>query len=604
MRRITFLACLALSVVALAGERHVPAHYSSIQAAIDAAVHGDVVVVGRGTYREAIDVSGKDITVRSSDGPAVTILDGSGMTASILTVKHVEWRKAIVEGFTFRNGSGSVGEVCGTRARKGGAILVAGADLTVIDCVFEDNGALAADGTEELGFGGAIFACETNLKVRRSRFERNRAGHGGAIDITSFGPRESSIERSRFTRNRAGESGAVSAYLDSFATLAVRDCDFDDNEAGHAGGMAMTASGRSRVTVERVRFAANRANGAGGALYVAARGGGSAAIVDSDFEANRAAHGAGLRLHAASTSTVSVAGCTFTGGAASFGAGAIIESRGSAVVELADCDFRHNQASFGGGLFASAQRDGNETGARLRIRGSRFLDNVAVPDPETGIYHSLCFIDGRPPEGSGLYFGGGADLRAESGGAITVSSSLFAGNSGMRAGGVHASTCAGGSIDLVNNTVVDNDGSGVHVRFGLSRQPEYTGLGTIRMANMIVRGNAADEIVADRFDSRSDVAVTYSNVEGGYAGARNFDLPPSFVDPAARDYRLAPGSTCIDAGNNSALAEVTEHVDLARRPRLVDDPRTADTGSGPAPVVDVGAYEYQWSAPRRRAVRP
>ncbi len=44
----------------------------SIQAAIDAAVDGDEIVVFPGTYFETINFLGKAITLRSSDGAGVT----------------------------------------------------------------------------------------------------------------------------------------------------------------------------------------------------------------------------------------------------------------------------------------------------------------------------------------------------------------------------------------------------------------------------------------------------------------------------------------------------------------------------------------------------
>jgi hypothetical protein len=45
-------------------------------------------------------------------------------------------------------------------------------------------------------------------------------------------------------------------------------------------------------------------------------------------------------------------------------------------------------------------------------------------------------------------------------------------------------------------------------------------------------------------------------------------------------------------------------TDLAGRPRIVDDPRTRETGPPNDSAIDLGAYEYQPAAPRRRAVRP
>jgi hypothetical protein len=86
--------------------------------------------------------------------------------------------------------------------------------------------------------------------------------------------------------------------------------------------------------------------------------------------------------------------------------------------------------------------------------------------------------------------------------------------------------------------------------------------------------------------------VTYSVISGGYPGEGNIDADPRFLDPAAGDFRLRHGSPCIDAGDSSAVpAGIT--LDLAGLPRFRDDPRTPDTGKGPAPIVDMGAYEFQ-----------
>jgi hypothetical protein len=57
-----------------------PEDVSTIQDAIDSAFDGDEIVVAPGTYLEAIDSLGKAITVRSADGPEVTIIDDSTLT--------------------------------------------------------------------------------------------------------------------------------------------------------------------------------------------------------------------------------------------------------------------------------------------------------------------------------------------------------------------------------------------------------------------------------------------------------------------------------------------------------------------------------------------
>ncbi|MGD0745493.1 MAG: choice-of-anchor Q domain-containing protein, partial [Verrucomicrobiota bacterium] len=70
-------------------------------------------------------------------------------------------------------------------------------------------------------------------------------------------------------------------------------------------------------------------------------------------------------------------------------------------------------------------------------------------------------------------------------------------------------------------------------------------------------------------------------------GSGNFTNEPDFLNFANSDFHLQPGSFCINAGNNSYATNAT---DLDGNPRIV--------GS----YVDVGAYEYQASAPIPLAV--
>jgi hypothetical protein len=127
-------------------------------------------------------------------------------------------------------------------------------------------------------------------------------------------------------------------------------------------------------------------------------------------------------------------------------------------------------------------------------------------------------------------------------------------------------------------------------------------------------------------DPNSTATVSYSNVQGGWAGTGNIAADPRFVDPGhwdnhgtpndpnddvwvPGDYHLLPGSPCIDAGDNLALPRDTLDldddgcttellpVDLAGNRRFVDDPNTPDTGHGAAPLVDMGAYEFGATAP-------
>ena len=102
--------------------------YCSIQTAIDAAVDGDEVLVAPGPYLENIDFLGKAITLKSSDGPEVTVIDAAG-SGTVITCASGEGPDSVLDGFTITGGF----------ADFGGGMYCAGASPTVSGCVFVAN---------------------------------------------------------------------------------------------------------------------------------------------------------------------------------------------------------------------------------------------------------------------------------------------------------------------------------------------------------------------------------------------------------------------------------------------------------------------------------
>jgi hypothetical protein len=145
--------------------------------------------------------------------------------------------------------------------------------------------------------------------------------------------------------------------------------------------------------------------------------------------------------------------------------------------------------------------------------------------------------------------------------------------------------CAHSNATLINCTISDNWAERSEFPGGLY---SFGSLYSPVLSNCIIWGNGGDEI--RQYPSGSPV-VTYCDVEGGWPGTGNIDADPLFVDAANDDYRIDPGSPCIDAGDNTALppdiadldgdGDTTEPIpfDLDGNPRVVRE------------VVDIGAYE-------------
>lgn len=142
------------------------------------------------------------------------------------------------------------------------------------------------------------------------------------------------------------------------------------------------------------------------------------------------------------------------------------------------------------------------------------------------------------------------------------------------------------------------------------------------MANCLLWDNQASAGSQLCIGGHGVLAVSYCNVAAGSEGVLvedqavldwgpgNIDADPLFADPNSGDLHLLPGSPCIDAGGNAFVPpdyadldrdgdvyELTP-LDLDYEGRFFDDPNTPDSGCGPVPIVDMGAYEFGGTGPQ------
>ena len=262
-------------------------------------------------------------------------------------------------------------------------------------------------------------------------------------------------------------------------------------------------------------------------------------------------------------------GFTITNGFAVNGGG-ILAPGSSPTVE--NCVISGNQATqLGGGLYTS--------GAPT-IRECMFIGNIAGTNGG-GLYGAAGSnpdIDACRFEGNDAPTGSGLQLVAAG---TVVNAEIF-----DNVGGLAVAINGTAAASLINCNVVGHAAAGIVVNGGAAVP--------LVVANCIVRNNGGGQILGPA----AMLNVRFSNVLGGVAGPGNINLNPMFVNPAVDDFRLQAVSPCIDAGENATLPAGTIE-DFNGVDRRSDRASVADTGSGTAPIVDIGAHEF---APPRRYV--
>lgn len=242
------------------------ADFTSVQEAILAANHGDVVEVAPGHYFDRLFYGGRRITVRSTHGPGVTILDAMD-TGSVVTMTFGENTDAVLEGFTVTGGRGTpinapggplpIGELPGDGGgREGGDNGGGGSGGNGVRSARERSGEESADA---LTYGGGILLLQTGPSLRNLIIEGNHANRGGGL----WGYNSATvIEGCTFRDNVAGEGGAI-AFEEGSSAEVRRSAMSGHNTA--SGGAVWLSS--SAVTFLECRFSENTA-GDGGGVYV------------------------------------------------------------------------------------------------------------------------------------------------------------------------------------------------------------------------------------------------------------------------------------------------------------------------------------------------
>jgi len=217
--------------------REVPAEYPTIQAAVDAAAEGDLVLISPGTYNEAVDVATNNLTIRGLDRDSV-VLDGkleldngirvlgaTGVAVENLTAINYTANGVFFTGTTgyrasyvttYRTGDygiyafdSTMGQIDNSHtvgSRDGGVYIgeCFPCDALIFNILSEHNG-LGYSGTNSGG----------NLLIVSSTFRNNRAGivpNSGSYELC-YPSRETTIVGNLVYSNNQTDTPAIDVAL-------------------------------------------------------------------------------------------------------------------------------------------------------------------------------------------------------------------------------------------------------------------------------------------------------------------------------------------------------------------------------------------------------
>ncbi|GEM_PF-969887 len=371
---------------------------------------------------------------------------------------------------------------------------------------------------------------------------------GGGMYSYASSPR---LNNCVLSANLAKSSGA--GMYNSYSSPTLTNCTFSGNQAigdyGYGGGMYNSFS---TPALTGCTFSANQATGTygggGGGMYNFLS---SPSLDSCTFSGNSAAKYTGGGIYNSSSSPT-MTSCTITGNSAGTTGGGMYNYASSPA--LTSCVFSGNSAAYSGGMYNT--NSSSPTLVSCTFRGNSAANNGG------GIYN-----DSSLP---------------------TLINCIFSGNSAVSGGGIYNSSS---SMTLVNCVFSMNAATSGSSIYNSSSSPQLT--------NCIVWGNGSTSI----YNSSSAPVISYSDIEGGYAGIGNISADPVFVrtpwvgpdgiyptaDDDYGDLRLRAGSPLLDVGSNAAIPGGVS-TDMAGNARIQNG------------TVDIGAYEGPTAGPAPKII--
>lgn len=385
-------------------------------------------------------------------------------------------------------------------------------------------------------------AAGTQVWIAAGRYNENLSLRPGVSLLGSF----AGIESSPGERDLSDSKTVISGAANEFPVIAVRDSPFswidglcvENGRNSNGGGLYVY---ESNLDIGNSIVRNNTATSFGGGIYCELS---LLSITRSLIISNTAMKDDGGGIHA-------------------------YRSR----LTLSDMEINENRADENGGGISSSFGDYPVIVERCRIANNRGGSGAYFTTGGPKTIRNCIFENNR---GWGLTINKGTEVNAcifrenQGGLSVGLSDSTVLNNCLISKNtGTGILVTQKGNTDLYNCSIVGNEGVGIVIDGRL-------------ISRNCIHWNDEDEFQGEGME---DLAVSYSNIRGGWTAPGVISADPRFFDISVGDLRLAADSPCIDSGTDVGLLS-----DLDGNLRPVDVPGVGRDRTGDE--FDMGAYEF------------
>lgn len=330
-------------------------------------------------------------------------------------------------------------------------------DLKFENITFDGGNA----GTEN---GGAIWQNDTTaiLAFKNCAFKNNKANNGGAIYMAGS---NMTSESTSFSDNTATTAAGAVGIAGTAELVSFTDCDFTSNTAGKHGGALQNCGGeKTRLTVTRGTFSNNKTtdgSGGGGAAITFRGDKPSITIIDGvTFSGNSAGcQGGAVRVN--TVNDISIKNSVISDSKALDGAGLYVG--GAASVKIDKTQISGNQSkTYAGGIYVGADADvfmnacsifdnsNTTTNAGARWGAAIFVKSVAKAN--------ICLNNSSIADHTTAAAGSDTNIDMQGGNLVFANSTMIASTTaGMLR--IHTSALSG---TFINSVIVNKNGKSIN----------------------------------------------------------------------------------------------------------------------------------------------